>query len=108
MGLTPRGRRLARFTVIPVTLAAWICGATLRTCRPVHADQSAGPATRAIDLGSVRAGSLYALSLSVKDPKQIQANDAVRVTVKDSQGEVESKWLHRSEEHTSELQSLRH
>src|ERR1039458_6754242 len=59
--------------------------------------QSAGPATRAIDLGSVRAGSLYALSLSVKDPKQIQANDAVRVTVKDSQGEVESKWLHAAD-----------
>ena len=97
MGLTPRGRRLARFTVIPVTLAAWICGATLRNSRPVHADQSAGPATRAIDLGSVRAGSLYALSLSVKDPKQIQANDAVRVTVKDSQGEVESKWLHAAD-----------
>ena len=95
MGLTPRGRRLARLTILPLTLAAWVFCATLGTGRPVHAGQAALPAQRSIHLGSGRPGSLYALSLGVKDPAQLQGN--VRVTVKDAQGEVESKWLHAAD-----------
>jgi hypothetical protein len=30
----------------------------------------------------------------VKDPAQLQGKDAIRVTVKDAQGTIESKWLH--------------
>ena len=71
MGLTPRGRRLARFTILPLTLAAWIFCATLRTGRPVHAGQAALPTERSIHLGTGRPGSLYALSLGVKDPAQL-------------------------------------
>jgi HEAT repeat protein len=33
----------------------------------------------------------------VKDPAQLQGDDAVRVTVSDAQGEVESKWLHAAD-----------
>ena len=73
MGLTPRGRRLARFTILPLTLAAWIFCATLRTGRPVHAGQAALPTERSIHLGTGRPGSLYALSLGVKDPAQLQS-----------------------------------
>ena len=97
MGLTPRGRRLARFAVIFLSLAAGIFCATLRTGRPVHANQAATPPERSIQLGTARPRSLYALSLGVKDPARLQGNDAVRVTVKDAQGEVESKWLHASD-----------
>jgi hypothetical protein len=97
MGLTPRGRRLARFTIIPLSLAAWIFCATLRTGRPVHAGQAGLPTERSIHLGTGRPGSLYALSLGVKDPAQLQAHETVRVTVKDAQGEIESKWLHAAD-----------
>ena len=38
--------------------------------------------------------SLYALTVWVKDPAQLQGNDAVLVTVDDASGEIESKWLH--------------
>jgi len=33
----------------------------------------------------------------VKDPVQLQGNDAIHVTVSDAQGEVESKWLHAAD-----------
>jgi hypothetical protein len=55
------------------------------------------PTERSIHLGTARPGSLYALSLGVKDPAHLQANETVRVTVKDAQGEVESKWLHAAD-----------
>ena len=95
MGLTPRGRRLARWTVVPLTLAASIFCATLHNGRPVEA--TATPSERSIQLGNASAGSLYALSLAVKDPTLLQGTDAVRVTVRDAQGEVESKWLHAAD-----------
>jgi hypothetical protein len=97
MGLTPRGRRIARITIIPLTFAAWILCATLRTSRPVHAGQAALPAERQIQLGAARPGSLYALSLGFKDPAQVRGNETVHVTVKDAQGEIESKWLHAAD-----------
>ncbi len=97
MGLTPRGRRLARFMVIPLTLVVWILCATFRTGWPVHANQAATLPGRSIHLGTARPGSLYALSLGVKDPAQLRGDDAVRVTVKDAQGEIESKWLHAAD-----------
>ena len=48
-------------------------------------------------VGAARPDALYALTLGVKDPAQLQGNDAVCVTVKDAQGEVESKWLHAAD-----------
>ena len=80
MGLTPRGRRLARLTILPLTLAAWVFCATLGTGRPVHAGQAALPAERSIHLGSGRPGSLYALSLGVKDPAVDQMLDQALMT----------------------------
>ena len=97
MSISPRGRRLASWAVVPMSIAAWIFCATIHIGRSVHADQAAAPAVRTIQLGAARAGSLYALSLGVKDPAQLQGDDAVHVTVKDAQGEVESKWLHAAD-----------
>jgi HEAT repeat protein len=48
-------------------------------------------------LGRVRPDALYALTVWVKDPAQLQGNDAVLVTVDDASGEVESKWLHAAD-----------
>ena len=97
MGFTPRGRRLARWAIVPMSIAAWIFCATIHIGPSVHANQTAAPAVRTIQLGAARPGSLYALSLGVKDPAQLQGDDAVHVTVKDAQGEVESKWLHAAD-----------
>ena len=97
MGLLPKGRRIDRWTVLSLAIAASIFCATLNTGRPVQANSTKRPQERSIQLGDGRPGSLYALSLGVKDPAQLQGNDAVRVTVKDAQGEIESKWLHAAD-----------
>ena len=66
----------------------------LHVGRSVRADQSNSQNVREIHLGQVRPDALYALTVWVKDPAQLQGNDAVLVTVNDASGEVESKWLH--------------
>ena len=97
MGLTPSIRRIACRAIVPLAIAAWIAGVSLHVGRSVHADQTAPSTGRTIPLGAARAGTLYSVTVAVKDPAQIQGNDAVRVTVNDAQGEVESKWLHAAD-----------
>jgi len=94
MWLLHRGRKAASYAMIPVAILTVMIGATIHVSRSVHADQAAASGARSIKLGAARAGSLYALTLGIKDPAQLQGNDAVHVTVNDAQGEIESKWLH--------------
>ena len=93
MGITPRSRRIASWAIVPLATAG-IIGITVHVGHPVHADQTPPPSVTNIKLAAVHPGSLYALTLGVKDPAQLQGNDAVRVTVNDAKGEIESKWLH--------------
>src|SRR5580692_739096 len=97
MRFTPASRRFASWAIVPVAIAAWVVAATIHLNPPVHADQAAAPAMKKIQLGVGRPGALYAVTLGVKDPAQLQGNDAVHVTVNDAQGEVESKWLHSAD-----------
>ncbi len=79
------------WVILPLSLAAFL---VLQNHRTVHADQ--GP-SREVKLGNARPGTLYALTVAVKDPAKLQGADAVLATVKDAQGEVESKWLHAAD-----------
>jgi PBS lyase HEAT-like repeat-containing protein len=97
MGLTPKSRRIASWVIAPLTTAVGILSATIHVGSPVHASQTPPPHVRTIQLGAARPSASYALSLGVKDPALIQGNDAVRVTVNDAQGEIESKWLHSAD-----------
>jgi HEAT repeat protein len=97
MGTTLGVRRIAGWAIIPLSISAWIVGATIHVGRSVHADQAAPPSVRSITLGAARPGSLYAVTLGVKDPAQLQGNESVHVTINDAQGEVESKWLHAAD-----------
>jgi hypothetical protein len=97
MVFTPKSRRIASWAVIPLSVAAGLIGATIHTSRFVHAGQAAAPSDRTIQLGAARPGTLYALTLGVKDPAKLQGADSVHVTVNDAQGEVESKWLHTAD-----------
>jgi hypothetical protein len=97
MGTTPRSPRIVIRTIVPLFIGAWILCATIHVGRPVHADQAAPVSVRSIQLGAARGGMLYAITAGVKDPAELQGNDAVRVTVNDAQGEVESKWLHAAD-----------
>jgi hypothetical protein len=97
MGLTPGIRRIAFRTIISLTIVVWILGATLHVNRSVHAGQATANPPRNIQLGEGHPGNLYAITVAVKDPAQVQGDDAVRVTINDAQGEVQSKWLHAAD-----------
>ncbi|MFZ0306158.1 MAG: HEAT repeat domain-containing protein [Terracidiphilus sp.] len=97
MVFTPGSRRNAGLLIIPSFVAACLICAAVHAGRSVNAGQVASSSAHTIKLGTARPGSLYAITLGVKDPVQLQGNDAVRVTVCDAQGEIESKWLHSAD-----------
>jgi len=97
MKFLPRDRRIVSLAVVPLCVAACIAVVTLHWGHAVRAGQAAPASERKIELGQARAGSSYALTLGIKDPAQLQGNDAVKVTINDAQGEVESKWLHAAD-----------
>ncbi|MGA2047580.1 MAG: hypothetical protein ABSG96_07800 [Terracidiphilus sp.] len=97
MIFTPRSQRNAGWIIFPFFIAACLICAAIHNGQSVHAGQGAIASAHTIKLGAARPGSLYAITLGVKDPVQLQGNDAVRVTVSDARGEVESKWLHASD-----------
>jgi HEAT repeat protein len=84
----------AQWGILLLAGGAIITSSLLHVGRSVRADQSNSQNVRDIHLGQVRPDSLYALTVWVKDPAQLQGNDAVLVTVHDASGEVETKWLH--------------
>jgi len=90
-------RRIASWVIVPLAILACIIGTIVLVGRSVHAGQVAPPSGRNINLGSASPGTLYALTLGVKDLTQLQGTDAVKVTVNDAQGEVASKWLHSAD-----------
>ena len=83
--------------LIPLSAFALIIGSLLHGGRSVHADQTPPPTVKEIKLGTARPGTLYAFTLAVKDPAQVQGSDAVLATVKDAQGVIDSKWLHTAD-----------
>src|ERR1700722_12310570 len=97
MESAPRSQRIASRAVVPLAILACTIGAIVHVGRSVHAGQTAPASARTIELPNAHPGSLYALSLGVKDLTQLQGTDSVKVTVNDAQGEVASKWLHAAD-----------
>ena len=52
------------------------------------------PADKKIVLRQGEPGSLYAVTIAVKDPAQLPAESAFQVSIADSQGSIAEKWLH--------------
>jgi HEAT repeat protein len=97
MGTTSKTWAKLRWGLIPLSASALIAGSLLHVGRSVQADPTPPRAVRDIKLGVARPGTLYAFTLAIKDPAQLQGTDAVLATVKDAQGEIESKWLHTAD-----------
>lgn len=55
---------------------------------------AASPQTQRIDLGALRPGALYGITVSVKNPAEVQGTDEVRAVIADAEGPVAAKWLH--------------
>jgi hypothetical protein len=85
------------WALVPLSAFALIVASLLHTGRSVHANQAPPPTVKEIKLGTARPGTLYAFTLAVKDPAQVQGSDAVLATVKDAQGVIDSKWLHTAD-----------
>src|SRR6201994_4094726 len=94
--MSQTGTRLRRIW-IPLSAASLTAGLVLYLGRSVHADPGAPPTVKEIKLGDSRPGTTYGLTVAVKDPAQVQGADAVLATVKDSQGVIDSKWLHTAD-----------
>src|ERR1700722_5779240 len=56
-----------------------------------------GTSSRKVVLGQAKAGSLYAVIVSVTAPAQIQGRQALHVSVADARGSVSDKWLHSAD-----------
>jgi len=97
MIFTPGSRHIAGWVIIPFFIAAYMICATIHTGRLVHAGQGVAQSAHTFKLGAARAGSLYAITLGVKYPAQLQGNESVQVIVSDAQGVVGSKWLHAAD-----------
>jgi len=52
---------------------------------------------RRIALGAAEPGSLYAVTVAMKNPGQLQGNHRVRVAIADARGKVAEKWLHAAD-----------
>ena len=97
MRVMPPNRATLRWGLIPLSAAGLILGSLLHVGGFVHANQAPAPSVREIKLGMARPGTLYAFTLAVKNPAQMQGSDAVLATVKDAQGVIDSKWLHTAD-----------
>src|ERR1700730_17167190 len=97
MESAPRSQRIASWAVVPLAILACTIVAIVHVGRSVHAGQTVPASARNIKLPNAHPGSLYALTLGVKDLTQLQGTDCVKVTVNDAQGEVASKWLHSAD-----------
>src|ERR1035438_8812886 len=84
----------AQWGGILLLAVAMVVALMLHSGRTAQADQSNSQNVREIHLGQARPDALYALTVWVKDPAELQGNDAVQVSVSDASGEVETKWLH--------------
>src|SRR5579863_5674717 len=60
---------------------------TLRSAEPQHQ----------IKLGTAQPGSLYAVTIAIKNPEQLQGDRRVRVAIADARGTVSEKWLHTAD-----------
>ncbi|PYU91383.1 MAG: hypothetical protein DMG25_14800, partial [Acidobacteria bacterium] len=65
--------------------------------RPHGVGRAGAARSQEIKLGEARPGSLYAVTVWVKDAVQAQGKGAVRATVADASGTVAEKWLHSAD-----------
>ena len=73
-----------RWGLIPLSVALTVVA--LHKTHPVQADQAPPPTEKTLKLGEAKPGTLYAMTVAIKDPAKLQGADAVLATVKDSPG----------------------
>ncbi len=91
----PESRKALRITFL-CALTAML--AVLLAARQVQTQPSQTKASELrIELGKGEPGTLYAVTVSVKDPAQIEAAQSIQVSVSDAAGAVAEKRLHNQD-----------
>jgi HEAT repeat protein len=85
-----------QWAVFLASVSALVTALLLQVGQSSRADQPQSLNVREIQLGRARPDALYALTVWLKNPAQLQSN-AVLATVKDARGEVGTKWLHAAD-----------
>ncbi|MDE3180111.1 MAG: HEAT repeat domain-containing protein, partial [Acidobacteriota bacterium] len=96
---SPGHRLYATWNVICVSLAC-LAGVFLwRAVKTGGIPQTHEPprAERRVDLGLLRPGSLYGVTVSVASPAAVQGKDSIHATIEDGAGPVAKKWLHSAD-----------
>ncbi|MGC2659980.1 MAG: hypothetical protein WA324_18635, partial [Bryobacteraceae bacterium] len=83
--------RLRAFQLFAPLLLAGVCVLFLAAGRP---SEPSNAAERRIDLGKADPGSLYAVTVAVKDPAAFTNLKPVEVQLSDAQGVIATKYLH--------------
>src|SRR5882724_6585198 len=73
-------------------LGSVACGVALLVSARHGADST--QSERRIHLGNAESGSLYAVTIAIKDPAQFQNRKSVEVSIEDARGGVAAKRLH--------------
>jgi HEAT repeat protein len=97
MGVISRKCGNLRWGIIFLSAAVLMTCWLFRAGQSGRADESKSSYVRDIPLGRAHPDTLYALTVWVKNPAQLQGNDAILATVRDGRGEIESKWLHSAD-----------
>src|SRR6185503_5331533 len=97
MGIKPKLHVFDLWAIIPVAIVGCFIGEIVHVTRSVEAVATVPAKTRTIELGAASPGSSYALTVAIKNPAELHAEDAVAVTVKDAKGELDRKWLHSAD-----------
>jgi len=78
------------FVMIAVLTGGFLLLRTIQAS-PNNAEQ------RRISLGTAEPGSLYAVTIALKNPEQLQGDRRVRVAIADARGKIAEKWLHTAD-----------
>ena len=71
---------------------AWLRGVQASPRQAPNAERQ-----RRIRLGRAEAGSLYSITVAIKDPAQLKGDQQVHVAIADARGIVAEKWLHTAD-----------
>jgi HEAT repeat protein len=69
----------------------------LRTMQANPSGPQHGVTQHGVRLGPAEPGSLYAVTIALKNPEQLQGTQRVRVAIADARGTVAEKWLHTAD-----------
>ena len=94
----PYNRVAPRFASCFLAIGLLAGGVWLRAVPPgSHKPATNNETERQVRLGMAEPGSLYAITVTIKNPVQLQSDRQIRAAISDASGMVAEKWLHTAD-----------